>query len=97
MKVTGIRRFVALGIVAALALTGCAREDEELEVDESSPVAEESVEGEAGGQVALGGDGPFIVGALVCSEEGFPTRCGQRCGVGGIHRGGWQRVRCGDL
>ena len=48
MNLTGIRRFVALGIVAALTLTGCAREDEELEVDESSPVAEEGVEGEAG-------------------------------------------------
>ncbi len=44
MKITGIRRFAALGVIAALTLTGCARADEEIQVDESEPVAEETQE-----------------------------------------------------
>ena len=44
MKLTGLRRFIALGAIAAVAFTGCAREDEEVIVDESEPVVEEPAE-----------------------------------------------------
>jgi len=38
---TGIRRLVALGMLAGLTLAGCARPDEPIEAEESAPVVEE--------------------------------------------------------
>ncbi|AVG24646.1 DUF3048-like lipoprotein [Pontimonas salivibrio] len=43
MNRVALRRFVALSVVAALTLVGCARPDEPVEVEESAP-AEEQVE-----------------------------------------------------
>ena len=40
---TGVRRLIALSLLAGLTLAGCARPDEPIEAEESAPIVEEEV------------------------------------------------------